>query len=137
MVDDESITSIKLRQQFQHHRPDDFDDFKTQYWHLHQAPLVPSNQSPASPAMKPVVGAFQAWSCFVLSIFAIIILSILGLVYKNGHEEFVGGIDDPEDGSAVASTIFVAVFVYIGFLVCCGLQGLLHMRESRRGAIAL
>lgn len=50
---------------------------------------------------------------FVLSIFAIIILSVLGLVYKNGHEEFVGGIDDPEDGSAVASTIFVAVFVYI------------------------
>lgn len=49
----------------------------------------------------------------MLSIFAIIILSILGLVYKNGHEEFVGGIDDPEDGSAVASTIFVAVFVYI------------------------
>ncbi|POS77081.1 hypothetical protein DHEL01_v204518 [Diaporthe helianthi] len=87
--------------------------------------------------MKPVVGAFQAWSCFVLSIFAIIILSVLGLVYKNGHEEFVGGIDDPEDGGAVASTIFVAVFVYIGFLVCCSLQGLLHMRESRRGAISL
>lgn len=87
--------------------------------------------------MKPLVGAMQAWSCFVISIFAIVILSILGLAFKNNHEEFVGGIEDPEDGPAVASTIFVAVLVYIGFLVFCGLQGLLHMRESRRGAIAL
>lgn len=99
---------------------------------------------------------------FVISCFAIVILSILGLAFKNGHEEFVGGIEDPADGPAVASTIFVAVLVYVvsggrsprgpvstavlgltslsfpqGFLVFCGLQGLLHMRESRRGAIAL
>lgn len=50
---------------------------------------------------------------FVISIFGIIILSILGIAFKNNHEEFVGGIEDPEDGPAVASTIFVAVFVYI------------------------
>ncbi|KUI66212.1 hypothetical protein VM1G_01602 [Cytospora mali] len=111
--------------------------------------------------MKPLVGAMQAWSCFVISIFAIIILSILGLAFKHNHEEFVGGIEQPEDGPAVAHTIFIAVLVYIvspmenitspapddnnelipvilqGFVVFCGLQGLLHMRESRRGAIAL
>lgn len=50
---------------------------------------------------------------FVISCFAIAILSILGLCFKNNHEEFVGGIEDPEDGPAVASTIFVAVLVYI------------------------
>ncbi|EON97970.1 hypothetical protein UCRPA7_6582 [Phaeoacremonium minimum UCRPA7] len=87
--------------------------------------------------MKPVVGAVQAWSCVVISVFAIIILSILGLLFKNNHHEVVGGVEDPENGPAVAGTVFVAVLVYAGFLVFCGLQGILHMRESRRGAIAL
>ncbi len=79
------------------------------------------------------------------------------MLFKKNHHEFVGGIDDPKDGAAVAATVFVAVLVYAvsaalclsflpsgllanppqGFLVFCGLQGLLHLRESRRGAIAL
>lgn len=86
-----------------------------------------------------------------------IILSIIAGLYRSGHEEFTGGVDDPEDGKAVASTIFTAVLVYAvraltprssqfrlasnlylqAFFVFCGLQGLLHARESRRGAIAL
>jgi hypothetical protein len=33
-------------------------------------------------------------------------------MYRKGHEEFVGGIEDPEDGAAVAGTIFTAVIVY-------------------------
>ena len=48
----------------------------------------------------------------VLSVFAIVILSIIALLYRTGHEEFVGGQDDPEDGKAVAGTIFTAVIVY-------------------------
>ncbi|KAM5355906.1 hypothetical protein ACJ41O_002552 [Fusarium nematophilum] len=87
--------------------------------------------------MKPVVSAFNAWSCTVLSVFAIVILSILAGLYRSGHEEFVGGVHDPDDGKAVAATIFIAVLVYVGFFICCGIQGLLHARESRRGAIAL
>ncbi|KAI0022415.1 hypothetical protein F4780DRAFT_777790 [Xylariomycetidae sp. FL0641] len=87
--------------------------------------------------MKPLVGAMQAWSCVVISVFAIIILSILGGLYRSGHEEFVGGTGDPDNGGEVAGTIFVAVIVYAAFLVFCGLQGLLHVRQSRRGAIAL
>ncbi|KAI0889146.1 uncharacterized protein GGS22DRAFT_153276 [Annulohypoxylon maeteangense] len=87
--------------------------------------------------MKPVVSAMQAWSCVVISVFAIIILSILGGLYRNNHHEFVGGTDDPVDGSAVAGTVFTAVVVYAAFLVFCGLQGLLHLRENRRGAIVL
>ncbi|KAI1076728.1 hypothetical protein F5B20DRAFT_307773 [Whalleya microplaca] len=87
--------------------------------------------------MKPVVGAMQAWSCVIISVFAIIILSILGGLFRNEHHEFVGGTDDPKDGQAVAGTIFTAVIIYAVFLVFCGLQGLLHVRENRRGAIAL
>ncbi|PHH68811.1 hypothetical protein CDD80_7232 [Ophiocordyceps camponoti-rufipedis] len=87
--------------------------------------------------MKPLVSALNAWSCAVISVFAIVILSILGGLYRSGHEEFVGGRDDPKDGKAVAGTIFTAVFVYVGFLVFCGFQGLLHIRENRRGSIAL
>lgn len=50
---------------------------------------------------------------FVISVFAIVILSILGWAFQHNHEEFVGGVEDPADGPAVAGTIFVAVFVYI------------------------
>lgn len=49
----------------------------------------------------------------------------------------MGGEEDPKDGGAVAGALFGAVFIYIGFFVFCGLQALLHMRESRRGAISL
>ncbi|RDA85365.1 hypothetical protein CP532_6408 [Ophiocordyceps camponoti-leonardi (nom. inval.)] len=87
--------------------------------------------------MKPLVSAMHAWTCTVISVFAIVILSILAGLYRSGHEEFVGGREDPEDGKAVSGTIFTAVFVYIGFFVFCGFQGLLHVRENRRGSIAL
>ncbi|KAL7946509.1 hypothetical protein V8C42DRAFT_320859 [Trichoderma barbatum] len=87
--------------------------------------------------MKPVVSSMQAWSCTVLSFFAIIILSVLALLYRSNHEQLVGSINDPKDGKAVSSTVFTAVFVYIGFFVFCGLQGMLHVRENRRGAISL
>ncbi|KAK4132478.1 hypothetical protein BT67DRAFT_385328 [Trichocladium antarcticum] len=87
--------------------------------------------------MKPVVSAVQAWSCVVISIFAIVVLSILGVLFKNNHPELVGGEEDPTNGPQVAATAFTAVIIYVGFLVFCGLQGLLHLRENRRGAIAL
>ena len=97
----------------------------------------------------------------VISAFAIIILSVLGGLYRGNHHEFVGGKEDPQPSETpeVAATIFIAVLVYAvsrsvwrrrrggaeqpadkptqGFLVFCGLQGMLHVRESRRGAIAL
>ncbi|KAF5711380.1 hypothetical protein FMUND_9015 [Fusarium mundagurra] len=63
--------------------------------------------------MKPVVSAFNAWSCTVLSVFAIVILSALAGLYRSNHEEFTGGVDDPEDGKAVSDTIFIAVLVYV------------------------
>lgn len=67
----------------------------------------------------------------------------------------MGSDEDPEDGKAVALSIFIAVGVYgvsqgvhviqTGpsadynqfFLVFCGLQAWLHIRASRKGAISL
>lgn len=49
----------------------------------------------------------------VISFFAIIILTVLAALYRSGHEELVGGVDDPTDGKAVSGTVFTAVFVYI------------------------
>jgi len=48
----------------------------------------------------------------VISVFAIVILGTLGLLFKNNHHELVGGVEDPENGPEVAGTIFVAVLVY-------------------------
>ncbi|KAJ3472796.1 hypothetical protein NLG97_g10711 [Lecanicillium saksenae] len=64
----------------------------------------------------------------VVSVFAIVILTVLAIVYRSGHEEFVGGTEDPtpEEGVAISGTIFTAVFVYLGFFVFCGCQGMLH-----------
>ncbi|KAH6671294.1 hypothetical protein B0J14DRAFT_656273 [Halenospora varia] len=87
--------------------------------------------------MKPVVGVMQAWSCIVISCFAIVILSIIGALFKANHHSMMGSTEDPVDGAAVAGTVFSAVIVYILFLVGCSFQAYLHMRENRRGAITL
>ncbi|MCJ1446465.1 MAG: hypothetical protein MMC23_006970 [Stictis urceolatum] len=87
--------------------------------------------------MKPVVSAMNAWSCVVVSLFAIVILSIIGALFKSNHHSMTGSEEDPENGAAVAGTIFTAVIVYAVFFVFCGLQALLHQRQSNRGAISL
>jgi hypothetical protein len=48
----------------------------------------------------------------VISIFAIVILSTLGLLFRANHPELVGGDEDPEDGATVAATVFIAVIIY-------------------------
>ncbi|KAF2012765.1 hypothetical protein BU24DRAFT_352151 [Aaosphaeria arxii CBS 175.79] len=87
--------------------------------------------------VKPLVSAMNAWTCVVVSVFAIIILSIIGSLFKSNNHTMMGSTEDPSDGGAVAGAVFGAVFIYIGFFVFCGLQALLHLRESRRGAISL
>lgn len=81
--------------------------------------------------MKPVVGPMGAWFCTLLSIFAIVILSIIGILFHNGHETMMGSINDPEDGKAVARTIFAAVGVYAVFLAFCGSQVFINGRKNR------
>ncbi|KAL5342980.1 hypothetical protein BJX70DRAFT_355331, partial [Aspergillus crustosus] len=87
--------------------------------------------------MKPVVSLLNAWSCVVISLFAIVILSVLGSLFKSEHHGLTGSEGEPEDGGAVAASIFTAVIVYAGFFVFCGFQAYLHIRASRGGAISL
>ncbi|OTA23188.1 hypothetical protein BTJ68_13227 [Hortaea werneckii EXF-2000] len=89
--------------------------------------------------MKPVVSAFNAWTCpsIVISVFAIVILSAIGSMFAKGHHTMMGSEEDPKDGGKVAAAVFGAVAVYGAFLVFCGLQALLHKRQSRQGEIAL
>ncbi|RKF62197.1 Uncharacterized protein GcC1_149011 [Golovinomyces cichoracearum] len=87
--------------------------------------------------MKPVVSAIQAWSCIVISVFAIVILSVICVLFKSNHHSMMGSINDPPDGAAIAGTVFSAVIVYAVFLACCSFQAFLHVRESRRGVIRI
>ncbi|OJJ48833.1 hypothetical protein ASPZODRAFT_149825 [Penicilliopsis zonata CBS 506.65] len=87
--------------------------------------------------MKPVVSAMNAWSCVVISLFAIVILSVLGSLFKSNNHAYTGSEEAPEDGAAVAASIFTAVIVYAGFFVFCGFQAYLHLRSKRGGAISL
>ncbi|KJK62204.1 Histidine biosynthesis protein [Aspergillus parasiticus SU-1] len=87
--------------------------------------------------MKPVVSVLNAWSCAIISLFAIVILSVLGSLYKREHHGFTGSEGEPEDGAAVAASIFTAVFVYAAFFVFCSFQAYLHVRNRRGGAISL
>ncbi|KAJ5794783.1 hypothetical protein N7457_001382 [Penicillium paradoxum] len=117
--------------------------------------------------MKPVVSALNAWSCVVISAFAMIILTVLGSLYSSNNHAYTGSEGEPEDGPAVAASIYTAVIVYAvshslarilvgsivarernrlltigvstlqGFFVFCGFQAYLHMRGSRGGAISL
>ncbi|KAK6205256.1 uncharacterized protein RJT21DRAFT_117739 [Scheffersomyces amazonensis] len=81
--------------------------------------------------MKPVVSTGNAYCCTILSAFAIVILSFIGYLFRIGHESMMGSINDPEDGKAVAETVFGAVFVYLAFFVFCGLQVFLIRRQDR------
>lgn len=81
--------------------------------------------------MKPVVSTGKAYFCTILSTFAVVILSVIGYLFKTGHESMMGSINDPEDGDAVAKTVFNAVFVYLAFFVFCGCQVFLIRRENR------
>ncbi|KAL6866669.1 hypothetical protein J3F83DRAFT_740683 [Trichoderma novae-zelandiae] len=112
---------------------------RRKHTNLSLSPLLPLwPPFPHNPEEQKLTVCFRLWpDSTVLSVFAIVILSVLGVLFRSGHEQLVGGIDDPADGKAVSKTVFSAVFVYIAFFVFCGLQGLLHIRENRRGAISL
>ncbi|VUG20321.1 DEBR0S7_01332g1_1 [Brettanomyces bruxellensis] len=81
--------------------------------------------------MKPAVTAGKAWFCTVLSAFGVLILSVIGALFYTNNEALVGSIDDPEDGKAVAKTIFGAVFIYLAFFVFCGSQLWIIKRQSK------
>ncbi|KAM0705330.1 hypothetical protein Q7P35_008120 [Cladosporium inversicolor] len=74
---------------------------------------IPTSDKAAQPAtMKPVVSAFNAWTCVVISVFAIIILSTLGAMFAAGNHTVMGSAEDPKDGKQVATAVFGAVIIY-------------------------
>ncbi|ODQ62153.1 hypothetical protein WICANDRAFT_60219 [Wickerhamomyces anomalus NRRL Y-366-8] len=81
--------------------------------------------------MKAVVSPGKAWFCTVLSAFGVVILSFIGYLFSINHESMMGSVNDPEDGKAVAHTVFIAALVYLGFFVFCGSQILVYKRQSR------
>ncbi|KAK0811749.1 hypothetical protein LTR75_005205 [Friedmanniomyces endolithicus] len=62
--------------------------------------------------MKPLVSAFDAWTCIAISLFAIVILSVIGSMFANGHHSLMGSDEGPEDGGKVAAAVLGAVGVY-------------------------
>jgi len=60
----------------------------------------------------------------VISVFAIVILSIIGSLFKSNHHSMMGSTDDPKDGPAVAATVFSAVIVYVVRFFQSNLNGL-------------
>ncbi|CAP80312.1 Pc12g06850 [Penicillium rubens Wisconsin 54-1255] len=85
--------------------------------------------------MKPVVSALNAWSWYapssqtvsiespialtprfsnsvIISVFAIVILSVLGSLYNSNNHAYTGSEGEPKDGPAVAASIYTAVIVY-------------------------
>ncbi|KAH3678267.1 hypothetical protein WICPIJ_008869 [Wickerhamomyces pijperi] len=83
--------------------------------------------------MQPLVGSGKAWFCTILSAFGVVILSFIGYLFSINHESMVGSINDPEDGPAVATTVFYAALVYLGFFVFCGSQILLIKKKDVNG----
>lgn len=43
----------------------------------------------------------------------------------------MGSTEDPKDGSAVGTTLYVAALVYAAFVLLCGCQLAAHRRYSR------
>jgi len=77
--------------------------------------------------MKPLVSAFNAWTCITISLFAIVILSVIGSMFAHGNHSMMGSDEDPQDGGKVAAAVFGAVGVY-------GVSITFHTQvEMRRG----
>ncbi|KAL9631118.1 MAG: hypothetical protein Q9204_004383 [Flavoplaca sp. TL-2023a] len=87
--------------------------------------------------MKPVVSALNAWSCVVVSVFAIVILSIIGGLFKSNHHSMVGTTKDPDNGPAVAGSVFAAVIVYVVRLLLPYTRQTSSYLSIRRGNVQL
>lgn len=81
--------------------------------------------------MRPLVGSAQAGCCTVLSVFGVICLTVIGYGFSHDWEAFMGSVNDPKDGQAVANSCYTAALVYVAFIAFCGCQLGVHRRYSR------
>lgn len=68
--------------------------------------------SPIAAHIPPQELTRDSFQSIVISIFAIVILSVLGSLFRKNHHSVMGSEDDPEDGGAVAGAVFGAVAIY-------------------------
>lgn len=63
----------------------------------------------------------------------LISISLCNLFSLSAHnwEALMGSTENPKDGGAVGSTLYVAALVYAGFILLCGCQLAAHRRYSR------
>merc|ERR1712072_587196 len=89
--------------------------------------------------MRPFVGPGLSGCCSVVSVFGILILSVLGFAFYNNAEVLMGHREDPADGHAVAMACWGAAMLYAVFAVVCGCQLGAHTRQVRNqpGAVRL
>ncbi|KZO94908.1 hypothetical protein CALVIDRAFT_538672 [Calocera viscosa TUFC12733] len=85
---------------------------------------------------QPMFGVTNAGMCTVISIFGAVILAAFGWMFDHNYEAVMGSTRDPEDGHAVAKTLYVAALVYAALVVFCSCQMGLGVRKSR-GAISI
>jgi hypothetical protein len=70
-----------------------------------------SKSSPCHPTKE--LKLMRTQCSIVVSVFAIVILSVIGALFKSNHHSMMGSTEDPENGAAVAATVFSAVIVYV------------------------
>jgi hypothetical protein len=73
--------------------------------------VLVSKSSPCHPTKELKLMGTQC--SIVVSVFAIVILSVIGALFKSNHHSMMGSTEDPENGAAVAATVFSAVIVYV------------------------
>jgi ribonuclease kappa len=78
-------------------------------------PRLPASISPLPlpPRRTTEFQLINSLCSIVISVFAIVILSVIGALFKSNHHSMMGSTDDPKDGPAVAATVFSAVIVYV------------------------
>ncbi|KAJ2776403.1 hypothetical protein H4R18_005691 [Coemansia javaensis] len=70
--------------------------------------------------------------CQVLSVFGIVFLVALGLLFNAEVEELTGSTEDPVHPRDVARACFLAAAIYAGFLACCSCQQFARKADVRR-----
>jgi len=74
--------------------------------------------------------------CTVISLFGALMLVIFAWAFDHNYEAVMGSTNDPEDGHAVAQTLYVSALVYAALVVFCSCQVGLNRRQAR-GAISI
>ncbi|TVY34857.1 Uncharacterized protein LSUB1_G005409 [Lachnellula subtilissima] len=76
------------------------------------SPLLSPPSRNGSGSNKQTSRLMRTRYSIVVSVFAIVILSVIGALFKANNHSMVGTVEDPENGAAVAATVFSAVIVY-------------------------